>query len=79
MRPSIGQMCIIKPPKCGAREPGPGLLTPRGSSWLKILGGGGGGSLWAEAEDLGLQSSETSLALATGVFLDPGGSAQVPF
>ena len=45
----------------------------------KGVGGGGGGSLWAEAEDLGLQSSESSLALATGVFLDPGGSAQVPF
>ena len=78
MRPSIGQMCIIEPPKCGAGEQGPGLLIPRGSSWLKILGGRGG-SLWAEVEDLGLQSSDSSLALATGSFLDPGGLVQVPF
>ena len=78
MRPSIGQMCIVEPPKRGAREQGPGLLIPRGSSWLRILGGGGG-SLWAEVEDLGLQSSDSSLALATVSFLDPGGLAQVPF
>ena len=78
MRPSIGQMCIVEPPKRGAREQGPGLLIPRGSSGLKSLGGGGG-SLWAEVEDLGLQSSDSSLALATVSFLDPGGLAQVPF
>ena len=71
-------MCIVEPPKRGAREQGPGLLIPRGSSWLKILGGGGG-SLWAEVEDLGLQSSDSSLALATVSFLDPGVLAQVPF